>query len=237
LTIHDILLSDTGDCALFRDKRIDVAHDPRLVVLPDVVGRQIRKYLEHLTGLAERIPATAKRVQEALSGQQPLLFAIEAGKIAALDMAAWGKQLPRCWTALPQNWGRHWCRNAAVESGIRPELVLTQMGHLEATGYPWSGASPTEPAEFVAELAPQWSRLASMQGWRVLSGFSGDLPKNVGLPALRPWFGAIRAHEKAFRAEQRQWKTALVARMKSVRAQAKADVRAVPLLTAHGIIA
>lgn len=89
----------------------------------------------------------------------------------------------------------------------------------------------------MAELAPQWSRLAAMQGWRVRSGLSGDLPNNVGLPALRPWSSAIRAHEETFRAQQRQWKTALVARMKSVRAQAKADVRAVPLLIEHGIIA
>src|SRR5690606_29544726 len=237
LTIHDILLSKGGDCALFRDKRIDVAHDPRLVVLPDIVGRQIRKYLEHLAGLAERIPTTAQRVQEALSGQQPLLFAIEAGQAAALDMAAWGKQLPSRWTELPKNWGRHWCRNAAVESGIRPALVLTQMGHLEATGYPWSGASPTEPAEFVAALAPHWSRLASVQGWRVFSGLSGDLPKDVELSALRQWSGAVRAHEEAFRAEYRQWKVGLVSRMKAVREQAKADVRAVPQLIEHGIIA
>lgn len=237
LTVHDILLGDDGDCALFRDKRIDVAHDPRLVVLPDIVGRQFRKYFEHLIGLAERMPTTAQRVEEALSGQQPLLFAIQAGRTAPLDIAAWSKQLPSSWTELPQNWGRHWCRNAAVESGIRPELVLAQMGHLEATGYPWSGGSPTEPAEFVAELAPQWSRLASMQGWRVLSGLTGGLPKNVGLTALRPWSSAIRAHEEGFRAEQRQWKVALAARMKALRAQAKVDVRSVPLLIANGIIA
>src|SRR5690606_26063750 len=197
----------------------------------------IKSYLEHLVGLAERVPSVAQRVGAALNGTRSLLFGLDARQAVELDVMAWRQQLPQPWNDLPKNWGRHWCRNAAVERGIRPELVQIQMGHLEAVGYPWSGASPTEPAEFVADLAPQWSSLASMQGWRVVSGLPGELPEDVGLSALRLWSGDVRAHEEAFRAEHRQWKTSMVSRMKAVRAQAKADVRAVPELIEHGIIA
>src|SRR5690606_3067403 len=138
LTINDILLSDLGNCALFNDKCIDVAHTPRLVVLPDIVARQIKSYLEHLVGLAERVPSVAQRVGAALNGTRSLLFGLDARQAVELDVMAWRQQLPQPWNDLPKNWGRHWCRNAAVERGIRPELVQIQMGHLEAVGYPWS---------------------------------------------------------------------------------------------------
>src|SRR5690606_26965410 len=93
LTINDLLLSDPGDCALFNDKCIDVAHTPRLVVLPDIVGRQIRKYLEHLVGLAKLIPDVAQRVEAALNGTRSLLFGLDAGQAVELDVMAWRLQL------------------------------------------------------------------------------------------------------------------------------------------------
>jgi integrase len=236
ITRDDLLFEGKVGCALFRDKVVDAAHNPRMVVLPELVVRQIKAYFEHLSGLATVVPELRRHTEEVLAGHEPLLFGWDGSRVSALEMESWRKQIPPCWSDLPANWGRHWCRTTAVEAGIRPELVSIQLGHLESVGYPFSGASPLEPAALMAELAPQWNSLATTQGWRVVSGIPRQLAENLGPGPLKSWADAIHRHEAGIRDERRKWKLSWISRLRSIKLQALEDVRQHPELQSSGII-
>jgi integrase len=225
--------------ALFRDKIHDTAHDPRLVVLPPTVCKQIQMYLDHLQGLAERYPKFKKHVAKVLRGQAPLLFGwSEDDTPVTLTYTEWKSGLPECWSVLPLNWGRHWMRTRAIEEGIRPELVNMQLGHLEAVGYPFSGASPTEPEAFVSELAPAWERLVRLQGWKVVRGFTSTqgLATTENMPLIR-WKQKILDHQTLARAARRKWQKAMDSKLRSYREAALAHVLKHPELIEKGVVA
>lgn len=238
LTINDIWMQDKIGAALFSDKRIDGAHDPRLVALPPMLCRQIRAYFEHLAGLAELSPPLNRHVEEVFAGEAPLLFALtEEGRVAALDLPQWKASMPEPWDVLPHNWGRHWARTRAIELGIRPELVSMQLGHLELVGYPFSGASPTEPWLFVEKIAPDWERIATGQGWIVAQGLTAAQRGRTKPPGpLRSWQSHVKNHEARQRADVQQWEQTLRARLRGYRETALARVLTDQELLDAGII-
>lgn len=222
--------------ALFQDKIHDPAHNPRLVALPSSVVRQIQAYLAHLHGLAAVMPKLAPLVDKILAGKAPLLFGLDAdGKHESLSIDVFAELLPPEWRLVPLNWGRTWVRTRGVELGIPPELVSIQMGHLEAVGYPFSNASPTEPLNFVAVIRPILDRMADGQGWTVRHGIAGPKVSNLPQLPLKLWASKVRQHEQAAREVANEWRNTQKAHMKSYRRQAEEYVLAHPAIANMGI--
>lgn len=239
LTLSDVWLDGKTGAALFRDKVIDAAHDPRLVALPETVCGQFRAYLGHLAGLAERIPALTSKVQDVLAGTAPLLFGLsDADAPVELSLDDWKRGMPSAWQVLPMNWGRHWMRTHAVEEGVRPELANIQMGHLEVAGYPFSGASPTEPWLFVDEISPGWEKLVRSQGWSVVRGIPTKRPMEpTTFTPLHAWATLISQHVARQRPRTEQWHAAMKAKLRSNRDAARKTVLADEELIKAGIVA
>ena len=244
LTVSDFLIGEDAGAALFRDKVHDAAHDPRLVALPATVSRQLKAYLDHLGGLAEHLAGAGTKakaeakVSKILKGKAPLLVGLsDDGQLLPLDLTALKSLMRPEWQVLPMNWGRHWMRTHAVEQGVSPELVSIQMGHLEAVGYPFSGASPTVPRQYVEVIAPGWDELARAQGWQVVQGLPTTRPVEPRmLTPLREWNQAIKKHEAAQRAEAKLWRTAMKAKLREYRDDAKQAVLTHPELVSAGIV-
>lgn len=238
LTMSDIVFEKDSGAALFRDKVHDAAHAPRLVALPPTLCRQLSAYREHLVGLSGCLPALGPQVGAILRGKAPLLMDLSVqGRLEPLDLAGLKALMPPEWQVAPLNWGRHWMRTHALERGLRPELVNMQLGHLEAVGYPFSGASPTEPWRFVAEIASGWDQLARDQGWQVVHGLRGDTPlEREVLPPLQAWGRIIADHEIAQRAEAKEWRMAMRAKMRTYRELAERTVLENTELIRSGVV-
>lgn len=221
--------------ALFRDKVHDPAHDPRLVALPSCVIRQIQAYLAHLRGLAEVLPNLSGLVEKVLAGKEPLLFGLDSDGNVPLTISAFTDLLPPEWRVVPLNWGRTWMRTRSIELGLRPELASIQMGHLEAVGYPFSNASPTEPAHFVSAIRPVLDRLAEEQGWTVRHGIGGHEMPSLPRVRLKAWAVKVKLHEQAARDIAKEWRDAQKARMKSYRRQAEEYVLSQPAVITEGV--
>jgi integrase len=239
LSLRDLHLDPDAGGGLFRDKVHDPAHDPRLVALAPTLVRQVRAYLAHLQVLAIHEPGLASHVHRILEGKAPLLFRIgREGKARELTIEAWRRKLPEDWTRLPLHWGRTWMRTRGVEQGLRPELASMQLGHLEAVGYPFSNAGPTEPQEFLAEVAPLLERLARRQGWVVRRGLAtSDKDPEISLPPLHSWAAAIHAHQESIRDAAQAWRTQVKSRIRSYRKRAYEQALEHPVLRSSGITA
>ena len=238
LTLGDLLIERDSGAALFSDKVHDGAHNPRLVALPKTVVRQLHAYLTHLSGLYVREPLLSGHVRRVLAGEAPLFFKLvpDVG-CAELNLESFKAGLPERWRELPLNWGRHWMRTRAIEAGIRPELVNMQLGHLEAVGYPFSGASPTEPWRFVQAVAGDWERLSQLQGWEVFHGLKGPFTEGAWLPPLQSWSTHVHAHMALMRETAAAWNAKLKSELRSFRQDALSRVLEHPDLIAAGITA
>lgn len=237
LRLSDIWLDGSVGAALFYDKRIDAAHDPRLVALSSIVCRQLNAYLSHLAALGEGSDALGRHINNVLLGEAPLFFALtDACEPIPLTFAMWKAGLPEPWSALPLNWGRHSCRTRAIEAGVPADLVNIQMGHLESAGYPFSGASPTEPLLFAEQLAPLWDRVVSEQGWTVVAGLkaSAGCHQQILMPLSR-WAPRVEEHARKRRDAARNWEQRMEATTRVYREAAEASVLAHPVLVESGI--
>ncbi len=237
LTLADIWVDGDVGAALFADKRIDAAHDPRLVTLSATACGQLKAYLSHLAALAAHSESLKSRVAQVLRGEAPLFFSVtDALTPAVLTFDSWKAGLPAAWRDLPLNWGRHYSRTRAIESGVPPDLVNIQMGHLESVGYPFSGASPTEPLLVVEQLAPLWERVVRGQGWTVVAGLGGSSCVAVAAPgSLQNWGVRLKQHERRRRESARSWEDRMRATSRSYREAAEAKVLAHPALVERGI--
>lgn len=239
LTRHDIDLR-TG-AALLCDKRIDVAHDPRLVCLASVTCEQIAIYLDHLTQWAAKSPPMRDAIGQVLAGRAPLLSDFDArGQIVRPTIAGLKARSPVEWGALPWNWGRTYIRTRGIETGAHPALVNMQLGHLDADGYPFSQQSPTIPSEVLGQIQPWLDRLLRNQGWRVHRPIaegppSAAAPPDVGLPPLQDWSPRIDQSEQAARIAHAQWERDLHNGARRRREQALQVVLSHPAVIAMGI--
>lgn len=225
-----------GRCALFVDKVHDPAHDPRLVGLPACVTRQIQAYLEHLAGLRKILPRLSNAIKRIMAGKAPLLFGLDLNcDHHALTIRTFAAQLPAAWQVVPLNWGRTWIRTRGVEAGMPAEFASIQLGHLEAVGYPFSHASPTEPARFVEAVGPWMDQVAKQQGWKVRKGLGSQTKVEIPIAPLGRWRAKVRNHETAAREVAQAWRVSNRARMKRYKRQAEDDVLANPTIIRQGV--
>lgn len=237
LTTADLHWHRDGGIALFRDKRHDPAHDPRLAAFPPCVAQQIEAYLAHLQGVALTEPALAQHVGSVLDGHAPMLFGVNAANSATrLRLAELRRALPSEWEQVPLNWGRTWIRTRAVEAGLPPEWAAVQLGHLEGVGYPFSNASPTIPAAAVSAIAPHLESMARQLGWRVRAGVPCPEPKaELPVPELGHWGRRIAEHEDRMRKQVALARKMRQSSLKAYRERANTEVLKHPVLCRRGL--
>jgi hypothetical protein len=248
ITLADIDLQ-TG-AALFRDKRHDLAHDPRLTCLPTVAIRQIRAYLSHLERLEERLANIAPGLLAIRRGAMPLLVDLDSeGCLVRPTVKSIADRGPALWNVLPWNWGRTYIRTRAVEMGASPFLVACQLGHYDAVGYPYSNQSPTDPAEVLAAVQPWLDRVAATQGWTVIdSELSSETGSDVDrvraartqageMGPLKDWRPIVETVERSAATAHRQWERTLRADALLGREEAQRAVLAHPDLKKSGVTA
>ena len=175
-----LLLADfdlEGLSATFQDKSTGPALTTRFVAIPQILVKQIQIYLRHLEALASEVSGDVKKhVLSVFQGGSPLLFKFsDDGSVYKPKISDWSKGLPEACTQLPMNGGRTTIATRGRELGAHPEAILTQLGHLEAVGFPFSDCSPTIPLHLAAELAPVLDAVALEAGWRCLVGLGADM--------------------------------------------------------------
>ena len=239
ITLTDIDL-DSG-AALFRDKRHDLAHDPRLACVPRIVIEQIRAYRRHIHYLRYRIPSLSAKLEEVLHGGRPLLFDLkDAGELIQPTLAQVAARSPEEWNQLPWNWSRTWIRTRALEDGAPAFLIAAQLGHFDSIGYPYSNQSPTEPLDVIARTRPWLDKLAKRQGWSVVeSDLATESPSDShsDLTVLRDWRRDIACAQEAARAAHRQWELRLKVERHRLRAESLLAVLSHPSLIESGLAA
>lgn len=164
--------------AIFRDKQCDPAHFSRYAPTADLIAQQVVQYFEHLRGLARSADDgihASRRANQALCGDASLFFHLtQDGTPTELEMPSWRATLPGNWGALPLNWGRTWLASRGREAGIEADHLAIVLGHLEATGYPYSRESPLEPAQLSRKVSGPLGLLARSAGWVVRKGLGAD---------------------------------------------------------------
>lgn len=239
LTLGDIDLA-TG-AALFADKRIDVAHDPRLACLPTLVCRQIPIYLDHLATLPGAIPSLADDVESVLAGRAPLLVDFdEQGRQVRPTIAAMTKRGPKLWRELPLNWGRTYLRTRGVELGGSAFLMACQLGHFDAVGYPYANQSPTDPLAVIEATRPVLDRILVSQGWKVIqpdirAGAPASRRANPILPPLQDWTARVADSDQRAAASDARWQRSLRIDARKLRQASVSEVLGHKDLIAHGV--
>lgn len=200
--------------AIFRDKQCDPSHFYRYVPIADLVSEQVELYLSHLRALTELkiVPVeTVLRANRSVLGEEPLFFHLTPdGLPVDLTLDYWRNTLPQCWQILPLNWGRTWLASRGREKRIEADHLGIALGHLEATGYPFSIESPMEPACLSAELSAPLGDLARESGWVARKGMHASRAPDSELGELGPirdWRRERQQHleeVRAFQVEQRQ---------------------------------
>ncbi|WP_157074045.1 hypothetical protein [Pseudoxanthomonas mexicana] len=195
--------------AIFSDKQCDPAHLFRYTPTADLIAKQIDLYLSHLRGSAREAgneTLLAQRARQSLLGDAPIFFHLAPdGAPAELDMASWRATLPSNWAALPLNWGRTWLASRGREAGIESDHLAIVLGHLEATGYPYSRESPLEPAQLSRAVSGPLGHLARSAGWVLRKGLSVDGTVDEDLVEagpLRNW----KRERQELAAQMRQFK-------------------------------
>lgn len=187
--------------AVFSDKQGDPGHFFRFVALPDLLCRQLSAYFVHLDALSERRdPLVAGRARAALDGSAPIFFDLTdaADLPRELDLAAFREMLPTEWRSVRLNHGRTLIATLGREAGIAAPVILTQLGHYEAVGFPFSKESPTRPAAFSRQIRDVLEDLAKQLDWRCVHGLQ---PSRQGLyreaiPPLHDWQAVERGWER-----------------------------------------
>lgn len=246
LRLTDIDL-DTG-AVLFADKVHDVAHDPRLAVMPKVLGSQFRAYIRHVACLIATYPDLRGDLSRVLRGEAPLLFDLQEvdGRCAICvpTLREIAERGPPEWNVLPGNWGRTYVRTRAIEMGAPAFLVACQLGHYDAVGYPYSNQSPTEPIEVLQKFQPWLDRVAATQSWAIIEpeapSHADEIPRlESAWPyrSIRNWRDELQdADERASKAH-RKWQASLYRNARKAREQATAAVLKHPAVVASGIAA
>lgn len=240
LALGDIDLG--SGAALFRDKRHDLAHDPRLACLPSLLCRQLQVYADHLSLVAAEVPGAAPEIRRILTGEAPLLVDITAhGEVIRPTIAAVMVRSPDIWQVIPHNWGRTYVRTRGIELGGSAFVLACQLGHFDAVGYPYSNQSPTDPIEAIEAVRPVLDRLIVSQGWQVLvpDSAASKTPraKDPGkAPAcLRDWSQQLKSNERLAAESGARWEKQLRTDARRQRDAALEIVLAHPDLVAAGV--
>lgn len=200
--------------AAFQDKQCDPAHLCRYAPVGDIVSAQIERLLEHLRALrsGHELPARAlSHVEKALIGEGPLFFHLATDATPMLlTVETWTPTLPTNWKVLPLNWGRTWLASRGRDAGCLPDHLAITLGHLEASGFPFSRESPMEPAGLSREVSGALGKLARNAGWVLCGGLRSSCAEANRLEELGPLRGWNNERDswveqvKAYELEQRR---------------------------------
>jgi hypothetical protein len=165
----------------------------RIVVLPDVLNKQINYLRSHLIRLAELLalfePALYKKVHQILGYEKQLgtmnaestkqwflamrnakdatgpLFHIDTELVVQAVSPAWLKRNSTERGNVPANMGRHWLKTALITAGVDSELINFQLGHWNEGQSPLFEYSSMSTHNCTQALAPQIEQLMTEQGW------------------------------------------------------------------------
>ena len=186
--------------AIFSDKQCDAAHSYRYAPTADLIAEQVAQYLNNLRALAQDPcggSQTAQRATKSLHGAASLFFHLAPdGSPIELDLASWRETLPGNWGALPLNWGRTWLASRGRDAGFEADHLAIVLGHLEATGYPFSRESPLEPAQLSRKVSGPLGSMARSAGWVLRKGFGKDATIEELLLELGPLRDWKREHQE-----------------------------------------
>lgn len=144
IRLHDLALDD--GLAVISDKRVDAAHWYRAAAMSPSLCEHLTRYLEHLARLSESeliSSETRELCRRAADGEDSLFFHIRPdGQKRRLSIAAWKSGLSAPSSDVAPNWYRCYLAMALRSLNVPPGAMMTQMGHLEAAGFPMSRSSP-----------------------------------------------------------------------------------------------
>lgn len=188
-TIGELKLSDVAletGWLVVADKRTDVAHAARAVVVSGLALAQLRAYASHLDALSQHpgLPRAIQRdMRDALTGDRALLFFIDGDMPIAWTGSALLRFDPE-WR-WPSNTMRHRAATHLREQGCPGDFVAAQLGHADL-GHMLGMDSPTSPAQFQAAISRAVDAYARRDGWSVQRGFgSGVWSEVLRLPTVR----------------------------------------------------
>ena len=185
------------------DKRVDIAHTGRWVVLSPSTVAQIQAYLCHLQALVQDTvlpPLARDRARDALNGRGPLFFLLgTVGQVVPISREALRPYAPASWP-WPANVFRHQAATHLHEQGCPALYVSIQLGHLDL-GQPFGRDGDVDPRDVVAQVGAATDRAMARDGWRVVRGM-GD-PKVAYVPHAVPLDERVISIEAKARARER----------------------------------
>lgn len=192
--LHDLDLHHA--LAVLADKKVDAAHLARLAGLSKGLIRQFLALLSHLDSLANirDIPtAAAEACRQAIRGEGPLFFFLHEDGSPLSGLEHYRATMPPEWHHLPDNWPRHYIATRLREAGAEPWLVMTQCGHLEGAGFPFSSESIVSPVQISKALQPSLEIIETDLDFRVRTGVGTKRPPGlVPVPPMRSWTADLK---------------------------------------------
>jgi len=163
-----------GGTIFISDKEVRSELSARVLVLPEVVLKQIFEYLSHLEVLKDYFVDINSAIFETLvsveNGDEPLLFFFDESRIEFVEPRLLQKKLKDV-LSLPLNWHRHFMRTKLRQMGFSGERVDCWMGHAAFDGEAFSrfSASAVSDLKEIAEeidgyLTTQLC-ISPMAGW------------------------------------------------------------------------
>lgn len=116
------------------DKEILQSETGRLITLPQIALRILKRYLQYLK--AGAVDASklnleiSARYQQAITGEQHLFFFITNNSIEEVTPTSMTAHFDSVFP-LPLNWHRHYIRSLLCKEKIHPELIAAWMGHAQ----------------------------------------------------------------------------------------------------------
>lgn len=176
--------------AIVSDKKVDAAHLHRPAALSSGLAQQLQYYYDHLGRIDERKLAQSpirKAVRDASSSRGAFFFFLDRQSQPLRGVKPWLALWPQAWRDWPANWYRHFQATFLRECGAPASLVLAQMGHLEAAGFPFSSTSLLSPAEFARRLQTPLDAFERLCGLAPEKGALRSRPSVSSIPPLRTW--------------------------------------------------
>lgn len=187
-TIGELSLTDVAldpGWLIVGDKRIDVAHAARLVVVSPLAVAQLRAFASHLDVLSHdsRMALSIRReMKAALAGGRPLLFFVDNDA-----PSAWNRETSCRGSAgwpWPSNALRHRGATSLRQYGCPGDFVAAQLGHVEL-GHLLGFDSPTSPRRFHGVVSKAVDAAAKADGWAIKKGYGqGTWTEQMRIPRL-----------------------------------------------------
>ncbi len=182
------------------DKMDGTSDNGRLVWLCETSKIQIKAYVEHLRGLASRLPPydslLSKRIEKLINDDKsnlPFFFLLENVVRKGISLPLPIQITPKVMTGLlqlpvPLNWTRHYLSTYLRRAGVPAEYIHYQLDHLQR-GQRFDGTYSILSVDDIGEiLQPALECLSEQVGWTVITGLK-----------------SFPVRESKFKFEQHRW--------------------------------